>query len=239
MNKLKQIYNLLFKAYGLQGWWPIVNNKTLLCEYHVNSPKNKSEALEICFGSLLTQNTNWKNAEKAITNLNKHDLIDVKKILKIENKKLAEIIKSSGYHNQKAKKLKNFCDFLLENYDGNLKGLFQNEINELRKQLLSVNGIGLETADSIMLYAAKKPVFVIDAYTKRILNRIGYKEERYDELQRLLMQSLPNSERLFNECHALLVELGKNICKKNPACNTCPISNNCNYYKTEYNTKIS
>ena len=169
--------------------------------------------------------------------MNNNNLIGVKKILKIENKKLAEIIKSSGYHNQKAKKLKNFCGFLFRNYDGKLKKLFENDIKKLRNELLSVSGIGPETADSIILYAARKPIFVIDAYTKRILNRIGYKEETYEELQRLFMQNLPNSEKLFNEYHALLVELGKSICKKNPLCEECPINRHCDYYKNIYTKK--
>jgi len=167
----------------------------------------------------------------------KNNLIDIKKIIKIKNEKLAKIIKSSGYHNQKAKKLKNFCMFLSENYGGKLNSLFKKDINELRSELVSVNGIGPETADSIILYAAKKPIFVIDAYTKRIINRIGYKESKYEEIQKLFMQSLPNSEKLFNECHALLVELGKNICKKSPLCSKCPISAHCSYYKTIYTPK--
>jgi endonuclease-3 related protein len=119
----------------------------------------------------------------------------------------------------------------LKDYDGKLGLLFKNDVNELRKQLLSINGIGPETADSIILYAAKKPIFVVDAYTKRIMSRIGYKEKTYDELQRLFMQNLPNSEKLFNEYHALLVELGKNICKKLPLCEKCPISKHCDYVK--------
>ena len=231
MNKIKQIYYILLKEYGAQGWWPIVNNKTLLCEYHVNAPRNESEALEICFGAILTQNTNWKNVEKALANLNKNNIIDAKKIIAISKKKLAEIIKSSGYNNQKAKKLKNFCQFLLNNYNGKLNLLFKNNTYILRKELLSINGIGPETADSIILYSAKKSIFVIDAYTKRILNRIGYKQNKYEQLQKLFMESLPDNEKLFNEYHALLVQLGKNICKKIPLCSKCPLNRNCEYYK--------
>ena len=288
IDKIKQIYIILHKAYGRQGWWPIVNDETLLCEYHVNAPRNEKEALEITFSAILaqntqwhpnvvravqqlklgrpftkeelevikqaeilqaeilgngekvtkkailTQNTNWKNVEKAIVKLNKNNFIDAKTIIKINNKKLAQIIKSSGYHNQKAKKLKNFCNFLINRYDGSLKKFFKNNIKKLREELLSINGIGPETADSIILYAAKKPIFVIDAYTKRIMNRIGYKEVAYEELQKLFMKNLKNSERLFNEYHALLVELGKNICKKIPLCEKCPINNHCDYYKNIY-----
>ena len=288
MNQIKQIYNVLLRVYGPQGWWPIVNNKTLLCEYHVNAPKNESEALEICFGSMLaqgtqwhpnvvraiqrlklgrpfkkdeleaikqaeiiqaeilrnegkaskkhilTKNISWKNVDKTFNNLIKNNLIDVIKIIDIDTKRLAEIIMPSGYHNQKAKKLKNFCNFLVRNYNGNLNDLFMIGKLKLRNELLSVNGIGPETADSIILYAAKKPIFVIDAYTKRILNRIGYKDAKYEELQNLFMKYLPNNEKLFNEYHALLVELGKNICKKEPLCERCPLNASCSYYEDVY-----
>ena len=228
---IKDIYKKLLNSFGNQGWWPVTPENSLKPVYHYKRPLSEKQKLEICFGAILAQNTNWKNVEKAIIELNRNDLIDVKKIIKIENKKLAKIIKSSGYHNQKAKKLKNFCDFLLRNYDGSLKKLFRNDIKKLREELLSVNGIGPETADSIILYAAKKPVFVVDAYTKRVFNRIGYKEKTYDEFQKLFMGSLPNSEKLFNECHALVVELGKNVCKKSPLCQKCPVNGYCSYYK--------
>lgn len=232
MNNLEKIYARLLSHFNSQHWWPVTPEGKLYPEYS-GGPKNEKQQLEICFGAILTQNTNWKNVEKAIVELNKNDLIDVNKINEINTKKLAQIIKSSGYHNQKAKKLKNFCDFLLKNYDKKLSLLFKNNVNDLRKQLLSVNGIGPETADSIILYAAKKPIFVIDAYTKRIMNRIGYKEKTYDELQKLFMENLPNSEKLFNEYHALLAELGKNICKKEPLCEKCPINKHCNYHKSK------
>lgn len=230
MGKIKKSYDDLIEAFGPQGWWPIVNNETLLCEYHVNSPKSESEALEICFGSILAQNTSWKNAEKAIINLKKNNILGVKKIISAENKKLSEIIKSSGYHNQKTKKLKNFCEFLLKNHNGRLDLLFNKRIDEIRKELLSVNGIGPETADSIILYAARKPIFVIDSYTKRILGRIGYGIKEYAEFQELFMQSLPNNERLFNEYHALLVTLAKNVCRKKPLCEKCPLNKYCVYF---------
>ena len=231
MHKLENIYNLLFTHFKPQHWWPVTKEGEIVPKYHKNINLNKKQKLEVCFGAILTQNTNWKNVEKAIIELNKNNLIDAKKINKIGVKRLALIIKSSGYHNQKAKKLKNFCNFLLDNYNGNLKKLFDSNIEKLRNELLSVKGIGPETADSIVLYAAKKPIFVVDAYTKRIMNRIGFKEKTYDELQKLFMQNLPNSERLFNECHALLVELGKSICKKEPLCEKCPINKHCDYSK--------
>ena len=230
MQKLNSIYNKLFSHFGPQNWWPVTKEGELIPKYHKIINLTEKQKLEIVFGAILTQNTSWKNVEKAMANLNKNNLIDIKKILKIKNEKLAQIIKSSGYHNQKAKKLKNFCDFVLKNYNGKLRLLFKNGIGRLRSELLSINGIGPETADSIILYAAKKPIFVIDAYTKRIFGRIGFRQKSYDEFQELFMGSLPHSERLFNECHALLVELGKNICKKEPLCTSCPINKYCSYH---------
>ncbi|MBI2101114.1 endonuclease III domain-containing protein [Candidatus Woesearchaeota archaeon] len=236
MEKLSIFYDKLYSSFGPQSWWPVTAEGRLHPEYS-GGPKNGKQQLEVIFGAILAQNTSWKNAEKAIFELNKSNLINIKKIIKIKNKRLAKIIKSSGYHNQKAKKLKNFCSFLLKNYKGKLDLLFKKDMNKLRSELLSINGIGPETADSIILYAAKKPIFVIDAYTKRILGRIGFKEPKYDDLQRLFMLKLPDSEKLFNEYHALLVELGKNICKKSPLCSKCPISAHCSYYKTIYTAK--
>ena len=233
MNKFLDIHKKLNSHFGPQHWWPVTLEGDAAPKYHKNIDLTEKQKLEICFGAILAQNTSWKNAEKAVAELNKNDLIDVNKIIKVNNKKLAEIIKSSGYHNQKAKKLKNFCEFLLKIYDGSLKNLLNNHVKKLRKQLLSVNGIGPETADSIILYAAKKPIFVIDAYTKRIFNRIGFKENAYEEFQKLFISSLPNSEKLFNEYHALIVELGKNVCKNHPLCEKCPIKGYCNYYKKE------
>ncbi len=229
---LSKIYASLLNHFGPQHWWPVTPEGKFYPEYS-GGPKNEKQQLEVIFGAILTQNTSWKNAEKAIVNLNKNNLIEVKKIIKIKNNKLAETIKSSGYHNQKANKLKNFCNFLLKYYNGKLNLLFQKDIHELRQQLLSVNGIGPETADSIILYAAKKPIFVVDAYTKRVFGRIGFSQAIYDDLQKLFMENLPNSEKLFNEYHALIVELGKIICKKAPLCEKCPISVYCSYYKNK------
>ena len=204
---LKSIYTKLHSRFGNQNWWPVTLDNETIPKYHKNIKLTEKQKLEICFGAILTQNTNWKNVEKAISQLNKNKLININKIIKINNENLARIIKSSGYHNQKAKKLKNFCLFLKNNYHGNIKKLFSNIITKLRNELLSINGIGPETADSIILYAAKKPIFVIDAYTKRIYSRVFSikKELRYDELQQIFMKELNNDKKLFNEYHALLV----------------------------------
>jgi len=225
---IKTIYSKLYSHYGKQHWWPVALEKETIPKYHKNIKHNEKQKLEICFGAILTQNTNWKNVEKAIVQLNKNQLINVNKIIKINNKKLAKIIKSSGYHNQKAIKLKNFCLFLEKNYNSKLNSFFKNNIVKIRNELLSINGIGPETADSMILYAAKKPIFVVDAYTKRIMNRIGFKENTYDELQDLFMNNLKRNEKLFNWYHTLLVELGKNVCKTKPLCQNCPLEQSCN-----------
>ncbi len=204
---LKEIYNRLYGFFGPQHWWPA------------------DTAFEVIVGAILTQNTSWANVKKAIDNLKKQNLLKPSAIKKINTKKLAELIRPSGYYNQKAKKLKNFIFFLFRNYQGNLSKMFKQEVFALREKLLSVNGIGPETADSILLYAAGKPVFVVDAYTKRILSRhklIGDKFN-YPEVQEIFMKSLEPDPKLFNEYHALIVKLGKDICKTKPNCISCPL----------------
>jgi len=231
----QKIYNKLFEHLGPQGWWPLTI-EGFHPKHHVGRPKTDKHKFEIIIGAILTQNTNWKNVEKALYNLNKNNLIDTKKINKIKTEKLAELIRPSGYYNQKAKKLKNFSNFLLKKYNGELSLFFNKNIKELREELLSINGIGPETADSIILYAAEKPIFVIDAYTKRIYSRIfNIKHELgYEELQEIFEKNLKKDVKLFKEYHALLVELGKNCCKrKNPLCDGCPVNDYCNQSKTK------
>ena len=233
MYMLIRLYSALCSHFGPQHWWPVTKEGDLEPKYHKKIKLNSRQKLEICFGAILTQNTSWKNVEKAIIQLNKNNLVNTEKILKISRKRLAKIIRSSGYHNQKAKKLKNFSYFLLKNYNGNIESFFKNDIEKLRKELLGINGIGSETADSIILYAAKKPIFVIDAYTKRFYSRFfdEKKDLKYDELQEIFEKSLKKDEKLFNEYHALIVELGKNYCKAKPLCEKCPIRKKCSYFR--------
>ncbi len=214
MKKLEQIYEELLKKCGTQRWWPTTT---------------KSKETEIIIGAILTQNTAWKNVEKAIASLKKNNLVDFRKIAAADTERLAKLIKSSGYYNQKAKRLKLFAEHVVGNYGGSVKRMLAKDAGELRSELLSLYGIGPETADSIILYAAGKPVFVIDAYTKRIFARIGVSREggSYDELQRLFMESLPLDAELFSEYHALVVELGKNFCRKKPMCMDCPLKRLC------------
>ncbi len=197
MNKLMQVYELLFERFGKQKWWPTVSD---------------NEQFEICVGAILTQNTAWTNVEKAIKNLKENKLLSKEAILNVDKNKLANLIKSAGYFNQKAKKLKEFAKF-----DGEIK----------RENLLNIWGIGLETADSILLYAYNEPIFVIDAYTKRIFFRIGFKEESYEKLQNLFMKNLSKDAKLFNEYHALIVELAKEHCRTEPECRNCPLNQIC------------
>jgi len=206
---LSDIYKRLYKEFGPQHWWPATDGP-----------------FEVCIGAILTQNTAWTNVEKAILNLKKKKLLSPSALKKTSIRSLSALIKPSGYYNQKAKKLKNFINFLYDNYDGSLDKMFETDFLILRSQLLSINGIGLETADSILLYAGNKPIFVIDAYTKRILSRHGIvgEDATYSEVQNYFMDNLQNRVKLFNEYHALLVSLGKDICRKsNPKCTRCPL----------------
>jgi len=204
---IKSAFKRMYQAFGPQDWWP------------GDSP------LEIMVGAVLTQNTNWANVEKAISNLKKEKVLSLKALKEISTNKLAGLIRPSGYYNIKAKRLKNLINFVFSEYNGSLKKMFSESEKILREKLLSVNGIGKETADSIMCYAGKKTVFVIDAYTKRIFSRLGVckKDIEYDVLQAIFYKHLKTDYQLFNEYHALIVNLGKNYCKPKPLCNDCPL----------------
>jgi endonuclease-3 related protein len=210
-GKLEEIYRKLYSRFGPQYWWP------------GESP------FEVMVGTILTQNTSWQNVEQAIANLKKADLLDARKIYGLPHKRLAGLIRPAGYFNVKAKRLKNFVKFYLENYGGSVRKMRAFDTGTLRERLLSVNGIGQETADSILLYALGKPVFVVDAYTKRIYSRHKFFKEfaPYEVIQDFFMQNLKNDVKLFNEYHALIVKLGKDICRKSkPKCAVCPLGKN-------------
>lgn len=217
MNRIQQIYKIMIEAYGKQGWWPTTPENELHPRHRGKAPKNEKERFEIIAGAILTQNTSWSNVEKAVFNLNKSKLIDIAKIKKTNIRKLASLIRPSGYYNQKAERLKIVAGFLAKNK------------NPTREQLLGVKGIGPETADSILLYAFRKPFFVIDAYTKRVFSRIGAckPDIRYDDLQNLFIQALPKSTNIYKEYHALIVELAKRHCRTKPDCKDCPLSRLC------------
>ncbi len=212
-TQLLNIFEALLGHFGPRHWWP------------AESP------LEVVFGCILTQNVAWKNVELAISNLKTRNLIDIKNILSVNSIELAELIRATRYYNQKAAALKNTCAFILEDYDGSLSKLFKLETPELRNQLLALKGIGRETADSIILYAADKPIFVVDAYTKRIFSRLGFlpPDTDYDKVQQFFTINLPPELYVYNEYHALIDALGHNICKpKRPVCIECPLNSQCN-----------
>lgn len=204
---LMNIYRTLYKAYGPRHWWP------------------GETPFEVMVGAILTQNTSWKNVEMAIDQLKGKGLLNPSGINRMRESTLAPLIRSSGYYRVKARRLKGYVTFLFEKYGGDLKKMRRRGLMELREELLGVNGIGPETADSILLYGLQKPIFVVDAYTKRILSRHGIISEgaSYEAIQNLFMDHLPHDERLFNEYHALLVHLGKYVCNKRPNCDKCPL----------------
>ncbi|MCX7821299.1 MAG: hypothetical protein N2258_06450 [Brevinematales bacterium] len=227
--KLIDIYNLLVDFYGEQNWWPIIEGRE--CVYKkefMERERTDEEIFEIMIGAILTQNTSWTNVIVAIINLKENNIFSPYKISEIENSKLSQLIKSAGYFNQKAKKLKILCSFLLNNKISELKKL---SVYDLRQKFLSLWGIGYETADSIVLYGFNKPVFVVDAYTKRIFSRLGFFPENseYETIRDLFEKNLPQSSNLYKEYHALIVEFGKNLCKKRPLCNNCSFNENCAY----------
>lgn len=207
-NRIKSIYKLLYKKYGAQGWWP------------------GDSQLESILGAILTQNTSWSNAEKAIENLKNFNLISVEKLKLITTDELAQLVRPSGYYNQKAIKIKNFLSFLSSYYSDSITEMFKDDLPLIRKRLLEIKGIGPETADCILLYGGNKPIFVVDAYTHRILSRHGLVPEQtsYYEMQELFMDSLNDDTQMFNDYHALIVRVGKEHCKKNaPQCAGCPL----------------
>lgn len=208
-DKLNEAFDLLSKHFGPRRWWP------------------GDSAFEIIVGAILTQNTNWKNVEKAIENLKRENLLSPKKLLELHPGTLASLIKPAGFFRLKTKRLRNFLKYFVEEYDGSAEAMAERPLSSLREELLSINGIGQETADSILLYALNKPIFVIDAYTKRILLRhdLCLDEAIYNDLQELFTDSLPEDVKLFNEYHALIVEVGKTYCRpKNPRCDDCPLN---------------
>ena len=222
---LKRIYNALLKEYGFQGWWPVTPRGGSVPRYR-GGPTNRAQVIEVMLGAVLTQNTSWKNAERAVSSLKQKELIQPEKLLAISLERLADIIRPSGYFNQKAKKLRALALFLREHP---LRVLAKMKVAPLRDLLLKINGVGPETADSILLYALQKPIFVVDAYTRRIFTRLGFipQDAGYDQIQRSFHSELPRSAALFNEYHALIVEHGKNVCRKKPNCNACCLSRLC------------
>ncbi len=212
-QQLQDIYHRLFTTYGPQHWWPA------------------EEPFEVMVGAILTQSAAWLNVEKAIANLKAAGMLTPRALRQLSLPEIATLIHPCGYYNTKARKLRSLAHWLGECCQDDLAGLFHHSAEWLREQLLSVYGIGEETADSIILYAAGKAVFVIDAYTRRIIDRLGLAPDNrsYAAYQALFRDNLPADARLFNEYHALLVCLGKSVCRSRPLCPQCCLSNMCRF----------
>lgn len=202
------MYEAMKARFGHRNWWP------------------GDTRFEMCVGAILTQNTAWKNVAKAIANLKAADALDPFKIHNMSQEELAEQIRPAGYYNIKAARLKHLVGHLVERHAGDLDSLFALSLDDLRNELLGINGVGKETADSIVLYAAHKPIFVVDAYTLRVLTRHGLMGEQadYDTAQDLFHANVPRDTALYNDFHAQFVAVGHNYCKKKPLCAECPLA---------------
>lgn len=207
------VYRRLFDVYGPQHWWP------------GGSP------FEIVVGAILTQATSWTNVAKAIDNLKRAGVLSPEGLRDLPVDELATLIRPSGYFNVKARRLKAFIDHLWEKHDGSLDAMFNEDSPALRRELLSIYGIGEETADDILLYAANRPVFVVDAYTRRVMERVDVNDgaSTYADYQSLFHDALPADAKLFNEYHALLVRHGKDVCRPMPLCDRCCLREICAY----------
>jgi len=225
-KKVWKTFHLLLNNFGPQHWWP------------------GETAFEVTVGAILTQQTTWRNVEKAILNLKKRELLSPFAIYNISTDELAELIKPAGFYNIKTKRLKTFVNYFIKEYQGNIANMQKKKLQNLRKELLSINGIGRETADSILLYALEKPIFVIDAYTERIAYRTGiFDSKDYEKTRKWFEETLKDTEFLhnptnnfdikhnivyiFQEMHALLVAEGKYFCKKKALCRECPLKSIC------------
>lgn len=210
-EKLRQIYGRLYAAYGPQRWWPA------------------DSSFEVVVGAILTQSAAWVNVEKAIANLRAADILSPEALLRIDLDALARLVYPAGYYNAKARKLKAFLEMLFDRHGGRLDALFALPLPQLRQQLLATQGIGQETADSIILYAAGKPSFVIDAYTRRVFSRLGLEPptDSYASWQAMFSEALPPDVRLFNEYHALIDRHAKTVCRKAPLCDQCCLREIC------------
>lgn len=205
---LDLVYQRLWDAYGPQQWWP------------GDSP------FEVMIGAVLVQNTAWKNVQRAIENLRDVDLLTPVELHAVPPAELEELIRPAGYFRMKARRLRNLLDYLFQQHDGSLDTMFSLDTETLRHELLAINGIGPETADSILLYAGEKPIFVVDTYTNRVLKRHGWidYEADYHAIQQFFQSQLEVETDLYNEYHALLVRVGHLHCRKTPKCDECPLS---------------
>ena len=216
-KRLMDIYERLYARFGPQDWWP------------------GETTLEICLGAVLVQNTSWANAARAIENLKREGLLTENALKKVRVDRLARLIRPARFFNMKAKRIKGFVAYLSKHFEGDVDNFLSLPTEELHEELMKLDGVGRETADSITLYAAGRPVFVVDAYTKRIFSRLGHfaasknGDRDYLVLQERLTAHLPADAPLFNEYHALLVRLGHTFCRPTPKCEECPLRAVCPY----------
>ncbi len=208
------MYKAMVARFGHRNWWP--------SQAGADTPAGK---LEICIGAILTQNTNWTNVEKALANLRAADVMSLEALYEKPQEQLAELIRPAGYFNVKAKRLKNFIHAVYENWGDDITAFLDRSVYTLQEELLAINGIGRETADSMILYAAGLPTFVVDAYTARIFTRHGLlgPEDDYESIKEFFESSLPDDIELWNDYHAQIVAVGKNFCKPTPKCTGCPL----------------
>jgi len=208
---LRRLYRRLLQRFGHAGWWP------------------GGTPFEVCVGAVLVQNTSWTNVERALGELRRRELLSFERLHAVPPSRLARLIRSSGYYNVKARRVRALLDFLGAEYGARVEAMSSESPRVLRAKLLAVNGIGRETADSIVLYAAGLPLFVVDAYTRRVFSRLGLVrgDEPYDDVQRFFMERLPCDAPLYNDYHAQVVLLGKDICRPRPRCALCPLEDLC------------
>ena len=215
---VKQVYDLLYERYGPQGWWPA---------------KTK---LEVVLGAILVQSTAWGNAAKALGAIREAGVLDVAVLARMSEGEMGELVRSSGFYMVKARRVKAFVEHVMEGHGGDLDVMLEQDVTELRRELLGIHGIGEETADCIVLYAAGKPTFVIDEYTRRIVGRLGVGpggRGAYADYQRLFEDALGSEAGIFGEYHALLIALGKDVCRKSPLCLGCALKQVCEYGRRE------
>jgi endonuclease III related protein len=231
--KADDIYSILLKSYKKQGWWPVYETAASASRYASGAPRNDSEKFEIIIGAILTQNIAWKNVEKALGALIVKKLMSPEILHRTKDQTIASCIRPAGYFNQKTRKIKNFLDwFSAYNYSFDVLKKFKT--GTLREKLLEVNGIGPETADSILLYAMNRKIFVVDAYTKRIFSRLQLtgSGDTYDSVQQYFHREFTGGVRKYNEFHALIVAHGKDVCKNKPLCETCCLNLLCKHPET-------
>ncbi|MEM6328845.1 MAG: endonuclease III domain-containing protein [Planctomycetota bacterium] len=211
-DQLLELYDRLLRAYGPQSWWPAMSR------------------LEVMVGAILVQNTAWENVVRAVGNLRRADLLDARRLHALPVDRLETLIKPAGPYRVKAARLRNLLSLIVDEYGGDIDRLLSLDTPTLRERLLAVSGVGKETADSILLYAAERPTFVVDAYTHRLLTRHGWLDprtpaaKRYDAMQAVFEAGLPREVGLYNELHALIVEVGKRHCRSRPRCEGCPLA---------------